>query len=411
MEAGLGQKALTEGKTLHKYYREGTLKFEVDFDLFVKTIEQNGFRLVYCSRQNGSEDRIFVAADRAVNLTYRPSNRSLSISVFALQEDVVQALETFTKEAVVKLVTRGRVYVVVSGQEGPSLRELGVAGEDFEPTNYRPETVEAYRHIVADLNESDPCGSVVILDGPPGTGKTHMVRAVLNEVPRAKFILVPSNMLSQLGSPSFVNVLMNEQQKGRPLVLVIEDADECLASRKADSVSEISALLNFSDGLMGKIIDMRIVATTNVEVEDLDPAVMRDGRLCRRLEVGKLDAAQANSVYQRLTEKTDSPFAAGHFYTLAEAYRAARGSDGVAIVRKTPKVKLGFQPADPEEETVEAIPGGAAQLLKQGFSPGDVISTDRGDLVRVMDNGQFEVVQLNSEDTIDEDPEETPVDD
>ena len=50
---------------------------------------------------------------------------------------------------------------------------------------------------------------VVILDGEPGTGKTRMIRAMINEVSEATTILVPSQMAGKLGEPGFLNVLID----------------------------------------------------------------------------------------------------------------------------------------------------------------------------------------------------------
>jgi MoxR-like ATPase len=86
--------------------------------------------------------------------------------------------------------------------------------------------VKEYRHVVEDLNSNDPCGRIIILDGPPGTGKTHMVRALLNEVKDATFVLVPSQHDERARQPDFIKALLEEQRQGHPMVLVVEDADE-----------------------------------------------------------------------------------------------------------------------------------------------------------------------------------------
>ncbi len=78
-----------------------------------------------------------------------------------------------------------------------------------------------------------------------------------------------------------------------------EDADEALAKRKPGTLSEVSALLNYADGIFGSILNLRIIATTNLEWEELDEAARRESRLCRRLQVGKLDQEQAQAIYKR----------------------------------------------------------------------------------------------------------------
>ena len=399
---GLGQRALVEGGTLHKVFRTGSLREGFTPQEVVDLIAQQGCRVVFHivpSTKKGVEEWIFVAPDRAVDFIYIHKDRATTINTYSLDAEFATAQRDLGLKYIERKATRGRVYVVVSTNSGTMLSEMGVAGEDFIPSNYRAETVEEYRHVVGDLNSPDPCGRIVILDGPPGTGKTHMVRALLNEVPKATFILVPSNMLSQLGSPSFVRALIDHQMAGYPMILIIEDADECLASRKADTLSEISALLNFSDGIFGAVLDMRIVATTNVHMTDLDEAVMRDGRLCRRIEVGKLTPEEAENVYRRLVsaEGPVPPFTRGNFYTLGEVYKLAKGGGGKAPPPKPPKGRLGFAPP-------EASPTPAEEL---GLKPGDLATTDTGELVRVRPNGQFE---LADDDLIDEDPEETPED-
>src|SRR5690606_30039505 len=85
------------------------------------------------------------------------------------------------------------------------------------------------------------------------------------------------------------------------IVLLIEDADACLAPRASDNISSISSLLNCADGILGSMLDIKIVATTNQDRLEFDSALVRPGRLSRHITVGELSAEKATEVYSRLT--------------------------------------------------------------------------------------------------------------
>lgn len=119
-----------------------------------------------------------------------------------------------------------------------------------------------------------------------------------------------------------------------PIVLILEDADQCLVPRAADNISSISSLLNLSDGILGSLLDIRIIATTNAKQEKMDQAILRDGRLSKRIEVNALEYDQANHIFQRLTQSKNAlPMKdqrsemypkQNSKYTLAEIYKLAR---------------------------------------------------------------------------------------
>jgi hypothetical protein len=393
-ETGLAQKALNEKKTLATFTNGGTLKKENGLEveaLISAMCADNNLHVVYRKlpgTYSKGDEWILAGDDMGVNVDYNAKNRSVSVNCYGVDEGKVRALQAFVRTKLTRKVTRGRVYVVVQGDSGPYLHEMGSAGETFEPGNYHEAVVKEYRHVVEDLNNDDPCGRIIILDGPPGTGKTHCVRALLNEVPKGTFVLVPSNMLSNLGSPSFIKAMLREQKKGYPMIIVIEDADEAIASRDRANLSEISALLNFSDGIFGAMMDLRIVCTTNADVKDLDAAVMRHGRLCRRIEVGKLDHVQADAVYKRLGGTKEGLWTRGNLYALGEVYYAAKGGGSALGVPKKAKGRLGFLPE--AEESPDPIETPAAGF---GLNPGDVVTTDQGDIVTVREDGQLEMVR------------------
>ena len=200
---------------------------------------------------------------------------------------------------------RGIVFTLARGMGGYTLNRLGLAGSPVERGNYTPEVVTGFDHIVSDLKTDSPCGRLVVLSGIPGSGKTYMVRGILTEVTTAAFVLVPAHLVESLSGPDLLPTFTSAKQEFQgPLVLIIEDADKVLVNRKTGDLNSISALLNLGDGILGSVLDIRLLCTTNAETLEMDPATRRKGRLCRHLVIDDLPAEQAAEVFHRLTGKT-----------------------------------------------------------------------------------------------------------
>ena len=197
-----------------------------------------------------------------------------------------------------------------------------------------------------------------------------MIRALLSDLPNLKFMILPSNMVSSLSGPDLLASLIDasdsndDNEEGflkkldngedvtsestkpgrkKPLVLIIEDADSCLSTRGSDNISSVSSLLNLSDGIIGNLLDLRIVATTNAEIENIDEAILRKGRLSQRVEVGKLEPKQAEEIYKRLGGKEEIDWKEKKFIPLSDVYALAKGGKiGEEVSTKTNKRKVGF---------------------------------------------------------------------
>lgn len=217
----------------------------------------------------------------------------------------------------------GFVFGLAKSLHGYQLSKIGIGGQALERGNYDESILQQYDHVVADMNTDQPCGRLSIFSGIPGSGKTYMVRALLKAVPRAAFVLVPSYLVKDLGSPEILPCLANVKDSGfkGPIALLLEDADQALVNRQAGDIAAISSLLNLGDGILGNILDIRLIATTNAAKLEMDPATRRPGRLCSYLEVNNLSIAKAASVLERLTGKKLQP---KRPMTIAECYSAAR---------------------------------------------------------------------------------------
>ena len=124
---------------------------------------------------------------------------------------------------------------------GYHLTRVGAAGTPLERGNYYPKVLANYDHVVADMKAESPCGRLVIMAGMPGTGKTYLVRSLLSDIPKAAFVIVPSHMVKELGSPELLPALASARRDGLdgPMALIIEDADKVLVNREAGDMAAI----------------------------------------------------------------------------------------------------------------------------------------------------------------------------
>lgn len=171
---------------------------------------------------------------------------------------------------------------------------------------------------------------LVLFHGEPGTGKTYYIRHLLRQMAASNKVVVymPPNMVEYLSEPNFMTFLHGEvadwSDDGLFSVLLIEDAEPLLALRQHGArVQGITNLLNMSDGLLNDMLNMQIICTFNVELEKLDNALLRPGRLIARKEFKRLPEFEANLLAQRLGIKH-------HFEgpaTLSEIYSKAKDKD------------------------------------------------------------------------------------
>lgn len=241
------------------------------------------------------------------------------------------------------------VYTIVTSGNSYCLETVGIGGLPLIEDNYSEEVVEQYHIIADDLGSEEPLGRLSIIDGPPGTGKTYLVRGLINEIPECKFVIVPPHLVSHLGNPEFASFFLQERsnedtKKKRPLVLILEDADECLAQRDGMNQSSISAVLNLTDGIIGSLIDFRIIATTNVKKIDIDDALTRAGRLSAAMTIGELKLDHAREIYMRLTgcSKEDAAKAIDKNCVLADVYAKAKGRKKAGAMKSKKSKPVGF---------------------------------------------------------------------
>jgi hypothetical protein len=246
---------------------------------------------------------------------------------------------------------KGSVFMIMAAHGGYTLSPIGIGMKGFQRENYSENVVKGYDFIRGEMEKELPSGRLALLHGEPGTGKTYFIRGLLGDCDDCIFLLMSPSMVQELDGPSFVAVLSGKkkQERDKSIVIILEDADSCLVPRGSDNMSSISSLLNFTDGIFGSILDLKIVATTNAEKINVERALLRPGRLMKQLSIGKLNKEEASKAYEAVTgtkKKIERSM------ILAEVYALAR-NDGEEIKESNviEKHKVGFLSlADDEDD-------------------------------------------------------------
>jgi hypothetical protein len=161
--------------------------------------------------------------------------------------------------------------------------------------NYGSVFKKKYDNILKRLKANNNKG-IVLFHGEPGTGKTTIIRKLIDELSEyKKLIYLPSDLANDLGNPAFLTFMMQNPNS----ILIIEDAENAIKKREESSNSAIHNILNMTDGLLSDCLSIQIICSFNIELSKIDEALLRDGRLIERHEFGKLTEEQVIKIAEK----------------------------------------------------------------------------------------------------------------
>ena len=133
----------------------------------------------------------------------------------------------------------------------------------------------------------------LLLHGPPGTGKTHLARAIAAAA-RAAVVVVNGPELSSAyhgETEGRLRAVFEDAAARSPCIVVLDEVD-ALVPRREDGGGEVEArvvatLLTLLDGVQADDAGHVIVVATTNRPNAIDPALRRPGRFDREIEIGQ----------------------------------------------------------------------------------------------------------------------------
>jgi 26S proteasome regulatory subunit T2 len=189
-----------------------------------------------------------------------------------------------------------------------SYADIGGLDEQIQEIKEAVELPMTHPELYEDIGIKPPKG--VILYGVPGTGKTLLAKAVANQTSATFLRVVGSELIQKyLGDgPKLVRELFRVAEDLAPSIVFIDEID-AIGTKRYDTTSggerEIQRtmleLLNQLDGFDARG-EVKVIMATN-RIETLDPALIRPGRIDRKIEFPLPDVKTKRRIFSIHTSR------------------------------------------------------------------------------------------------------------
>ena len=194
--------------------------------------------------------------------------------------------------------------------ERPDVNYSDIGGLDMQKQEIK-EAIElplSHPELYAQIGIDPPRG--VLLYGPPGTGKTMLAKAVASQSKATIIRMVGSEFVQKYvgEGPRMVRDVFRLAKQNAPSIVFIDEVD-AIATKRYDANTGadrevqriLIELLTQMDGF-DQNTNVKVIMATN-RADTLDPALLRPGRLDRKIEFPLPDRRQKRLVFQAVTSK------------------------------------------------------------------------------------------------------------
>ncbi|EMR70527.1 26S protease regulatory subunit [Eutypa lata] len=189
-----------------------------------------------------------------------------------------------------------------------SYADIGGLEQQIQEVRESVELPLLHPELYEEMGIKPPKG--VILYGAPGTGKTLLAKAVANQTSATFLRIVGSELIQKyLGDgPRLVRQLFQVAGENAPSIVFIDEID-AIGTKRYDSTSggerevqrTMLELLNQLDGFDDRG-DVKVIMATN-KIETLDPALIRPGRIDRKILFENPDQNTKRKIFNLHTSK------------------------------------------------------------------------------------------------------------
>ncbi|KAK0430724.1 AAA family ATPase [Armillaria borealis] len=304
-------------------------------------------------------DLKYITSKQVIEIIYEARKRRFAISSISSYGDLSQDLSnlslddattrlwTATWETSVDIVQKEppappRVHATVEHLSHLESAYASVGGLNQQISQIRDllEIPLARPELFRHLSLKPPRG--ILLHGPPGTGKTHLARAIAASTKSSVLVINGPELSSAYHgeTESKLRDVFTEAKEKSPCIVILDEVDALVPRREDSAGGEVekrvvATLLTILDGMDDSVDAGRVVVigTTN-RPNAIDPALRRPGRFDREIEIGVPDVQGRLSILEVLLSKAPHSIPQEDLQILASRTHGYVGADLSALIRE-----------------------------------------------------------------------------